>query len=63
MFMGPCIVRSRGGIYDQQDVTNSQYLLLEMLYIKHHFTKTSDPHATTHRTIPPPKHHAWNIAD
>jgi hypothetical protein len=33
MFMGPCIVRSRGGIYDQQDATNSQYLLLEMLYM------------------------------
>jgi hypothetical protein len=24
---------SRGGIYDQQDATNSQYLLLEMLYM------------------------------
>jgi deoxyribodipyrimidine photolyase-like uncharacterized protein len=23
----------RGGIYDQQDATNSQYLLLEMLYM------------------------------
>jgi hypothetical protein len=33
MFMGPCIVRYRGGIYDQQDATNSQYLLLEMLYM------------------------------
>jgi hypothetical protein len=32
IFMGPCIVRYRGGIYDQQDATNSQYLLLEMLY-------------------------------
>jgi hypothetical protein len=33
MFMGPCIVRYRGGIYDQQDATNSRYLLLEMLYM------------------------------
>jgi hypothetical protein len=33
MFMGPCIVRYRGGIYDQQDATNSPYLLLEMLYM------------------------------
>jgi hypothetical protein len=31
--MGPCIVRNRGGIYDQQDATDSQYLLLEMLYM------------------------------
>jgi hypothetical protein len=31
--MGPCIVRYRGGIYDQQDATNSQYLLLGMLYM------------------------------
>jgi hypothetical protein len=31
--MGPCIVRYRGGIYDQQDATNSQHLLLEMLYM------------------------------
>jgi hypothetical protein len=31
--MEPCIVRYRGGIYDQQDATNSQYLLPEMLYI------------------------------
>jgi hypothetical protein len=31
--MGPCIVRYKGGIYDQQDATNSQYLLLEMLYM------------------------------
>jgi hypothetical protein len=31
--MGPCIVRYRGGIYDQQDATNSHYLLLEMLYM------------------------------
>jgi hypothetical protein len=29
MFMGQCIVRYRGGVYDQQDATNSQYLLLE----------------------------------
>jgi hypothetical protein len=29
--MGPCIDRYRDGIYDQQDATNSQYLLLEML--------------------------------
>jgi hypothetical protein len=27
------IVRYRGGIYDQQDATNSQSLLLEMLYM------------------------------
>jgi deoxyribodipyrimidine photolyase-like uncharacterized protein len=33
MFMGPCIVRYRGGIYDQQDATNSQYLLVEMLHM------------------------------
>jgi hypothetical protein len=33
MFMGPCIIRYRGGIYDQQDATNSQSLLLEMLYM------------------------------
>jgi hypothetical protein len=33
MFMGPRIFRYRGGIYDQQDATNSQYLLLEMLYM------------------------------
>jgi hypothetical protein len=33
LFMGPCIIRYRGGIYDQQDATNSQYLLLEMLYM------------------------------
>jgi hypothetical protein len=33
IFMGPCIVRYRGGIYDQQDATNSQYLLLGMLYM------------------------------
>jgi hypothetical protein len=33
IFMGPCIVRYRGGTYDQQDATNSQYLLLEMLYM------------------------------
>jgi deoxyribodipyrimidine photolyase-like uncharacterized protein len=33
MFMGPCIVRYRGGICDQQDKTNSQYLLLEILYM------------------------------
>jgi hypothetical protein len=33
IFMGPRIVRYRGGIYDQQDATNSQYLLLEMLYM------------------------------
>jgi hypothetical protein len=31
--MGPCIVRHTGGIYDQQDATNSQSLLLEMLYM------------------------------
>jgi hypothetical protein len=31
--MGPCIVRYIGGIYDQQDATNSQNLLLEMLYM------------------------------
>jgi hypothetical protein len=31
--MGTCIVRYRGCIYDQQDATNSQYLLLEMLYM------------------------------
>jgi hypothetical protein len=31
--MGPCIVRYRGGIYDQQDATNSQYLVLEILYM------------------------------
>jgi hypothetical protein len=31
--MGPCIVCYRGGIYDQQDATNSQYLLLELLYM------------------------------
>jgi hypothetical protein len=29
--MGPCIVRYIGGIYDQQNATNSQYLLLEIL--------------------------------
>jgi hypothetical protein len=39
--MGPCIVRYRDGIYDQKDATNSQYLLLEMLFffraiIAHH---------------------------
>jgi hypothetical protein len=28
-----CIVRYRGGIYDQQDATNSQSLLLDMLYM------------------------------
>jgi hypothetical protein len=33
IFMGPCIVRYRGGIYDQQDATNSQNLFLEMLYM------------------------------
>jgi hypothetical protein len=33
MFMGPCIVRYRGGIYDQQDATNSQSLLFEMPYM------------------------------
>jgi hypothetical protein len=27
------LLEYRGGIYDQQDVTNSQYLLLEMLYM------------------------------
>jgi hypothetical protein len=27
IFMGPCIVRYRGGIYDQQDATNSQYFI------------------------------------
>jgi hypothetical protein len=26
-------LKYRGGIYDQQDATNSQYLLLEMLYM------------------------------
>jgi hypothetical protein len=31
--MGPCIVRYIGGIYDQQDVTNSQNLFLEKLYM------------------------------
>jgi hypothetical protein len=31
--MGPCIVRYRGGIYDQQDATNSHNLFLEMLYV------------------------------
>jgi hypothetical protein len=29
----------------------------------HRSTKTSDPHATTQRIVPPPKHRAWNIAD
>jgi hypothetical protein len=33
IFMGPCIVGYRGGIYDQGDATDSQYLLLEMLYM------------------------------
>jgi hypothetical protein len=33
IFMGPCIVRYTGCIYDQQDATNSQYLFLEMLYM------------------------------
>jgi hypothetical protein len=126
--MGPCIVRYRGGIYDQQDATNSQFLYLEMLYmfriiiahhqelgtvcaavrcyklwgslcsqlysgrgvsavgptgpisttththrplenstthpkLTHRSTKTSDPHATTQRIAPPPKHRARNIAD
>jgi hypothetical protein len=31
--MGPRIVSYRGGTYDQQDATNSLYLLLEMLYM------------------------------
>jgi hypothetical protein len=31
--MGPCIVRYRGGIHDQQDATNSQSFLLKMLYM------------------------------
>jgi hypothetical protein len=31
--MGPRIVTYRGGIYDQQDATNSQNLFLEMLYM------------------------------
>jgi hypothetical protein len=33
IFMGPCIVRYRGGIYDQQDETNSRYLLLEIAFL------------------------------
>jgi hypothetical protein len=28
IFMGPCIVRYKGGIYDQQDATNSQYFIV-----------------------------------
>jgi hypothetical protein len=28
IFMGPCIVRYNGGIYDQQDETNSQYFIV-----------------------------------
>jgi hypothetical protein len=27
------LIQFRGGIYDQQDATNSQYLFLEMLYM------------------------------
>jgi hypothetical protein len=38
--MGPCIVRYRGGIYDQQDATNSQNLFLEILYM---FRASSPP--------------------
>jgi hypothetical protein len=33
IFMGPCIFRYTGGIYDQQDATNSHSLLLGMLYM------------------------------
>jgi hypothetical protein len=27
IFIGPCIMRYQGGIYDQQDATNSQYTI------------------------------------
>jgi hypothetical protein len=30
---GTGLIVIRGGIYDQQDATNSQYLFLEMLYM------------------------------
>jgi hypothetical protein len=32
-YVRPCIFRYRGGIYDQEDATDSQSLLLEMLYM------------------------------
>jgi hypothetical protein len=65
--MGPCIVRYRGGICDQQDATHSQYLLLKMLYmfraiIAHH-QELGTVSAATQRIVSPPKHRAWNIAD
>jgi hypothetical protein len=68
IFMGPCIVRCRGGIYDQQDATNSQYLLpvnnsTTHPKLIHRFTWTSEPRATTQRdyttTVTPWLEYSW----
>jgi hypothetical protein len=64
--------KHRGGIYDQQDVTNSESLLLEMLYmfraiIAHHQELRTLCAAvrlySSRGVVPPPKHRVLNIAD
>jgi hypothetical protein len=42
IFMGPCIVRYQGGIYDQQDATNSQYFIVIItLHVSGHHCPSS----------------------
>jgi hypothetical protein len=64
--------KHRGGIYDQQDVTNLQSLLLEMLYmyraiIAHHKELGTVCAAvrlySSHGVVPTPKQRDLNIAD
>jgi hypothetical protein len=41
IFKGPCIVRYKNGIYDQQDATNSQYFIV-IIALQHHDWNIND---------------------